>query len=132
MVSDDSGGAIITWQDYRSGTNLDIYAQRINGAGVLQWTTNGVSISTAVDDQSIPTIATDGAGGAIITWIDNRSLVNKDIYAQHINSAGDVLWTGDGVAISTADHDQYYPVIVGDNSGDDGIVLVVIRRRDGN
>jgi len=35
--SDGSGGAIIAWQDYRSGTNYDIYAQRVNSSGVVQW-----------------------------------------------------------------------------------------------
>ncbi|MDI6807711.1 MAG: T9SS type A sorting domain-containing protein [Candidatus Eisenbacteria bacterium] len=29
MVEDGCGGAIIAWQDYRSGTNWDIYAQRV-------------------------------------------------------------------------------------------------------
>jgi hypothetical protein len=29
MVSDGSGGAIVAWQDYRSGTNIDLYAQHV-------------------------------------------------------------------------------------------------------
>ena len=41
-VSDGAGGAIITWQDSRSGQFKDIYAQRINSAGVWQWTAQGV------------------------------------------------------------------------------------------
>jgi hypothetical protein len=116
ITSDGSGGAIITWHDYRSGTNNDIYAQRINSAGVVQWTTDGVAISTAANDQFSPTITSDGSGGAIITWYDYRS-GNYDIYAQRINSAGVVQWTADGVAISTAADDQYYPTIVSDGSG---------------
>jgi len=32
IVSDGSGGAIVTWMDSRSG-NLDIYAQRVDGFG---------------------------------------------------------------------------------------------------
>ena len=35
IVSDGSGGAIITWQDYRSGTDYDIYAQRIHESGTI-------------------------------------------------------------------------------------------------
>ena len=30
VVSDSVGGAIIAWQDFRSGTDADIYAQRIS------------------------------------------------------------------------------------------------------
>ncbi|HTP80635.1 MAG TPA: hypothetical protein VMM57_09550, partial [Bacteroidota bacterium] len=87
IVSDGSGGAIITWQDLRSGNDFDIYAQYINAAGTPQWPSNGVAICTATGDQASPTIVSDGSGGAIITWQDERG-ANYDIYAQRINAAG--------------------------------------------
>ena len=116
ITSDGSGGAIIAWQDFRSGTNSDIYAQRINSTGVVQWTAGGVAISTAASDQLYPAIVSDGSGGAIIAWQDIRGGTNSDIYAQRINSSGVVQWTADGVAISTAANDQLYPAIVSDGS----------------
>ena len=106
IISDGSGGAIIAWDDYRSGTNYDIYAQRVSSAGAALWATNGVAISTATNDQNSPQLISDGSGGAIITWQDYRSGTNDDIYAQRVNSAGTVLWPTDGVAISTAVSDQ--------------------------
>ena len=72
IVSDGAGGAIVTWVDYRNGT-ADIYAQRVNAAGAPQWTADGVALCTAASDQSSPTIVSDGAGGAIVTWEDSRS-----------------------------------------------------------
>jgi hypothetical protein len=127
ITSDGSGGAIITWQDFRSGLP-DIYVQHINSAGVVQWTANDVAISTAVDDQSSPTITSDGSGGAIITWNDYRS-GNADIYAQRINSAGAVQWTANGVAISTEAGSQFYPIIVSDGSG--GAIITWYDNRSG-
>lgn len=115
LISDGSGGAIITWMDFRNG-NFDIYAQRVNGAGVAQWTADGVAISTASDDQNNPQLIPDGSGGAIITWWDHHN-GSWDIYAQRVNSAGIVQWTADGVAISTAAGDQENPQIISDNSG---------------
>ena len=50
IVADGAGGSIITWYDLRSGSS-DIYAQRINAAGVVQWTANGVAICTATGEQ---------------------------------------------------------------------------------
>ncbi len=88
ITSDGAGGAIITWHDYRSGTNTDIYAQRVNDSGIVQWTTDGVAISTAANSQVNPTIVSDGAGGAIITWQDNRNGTNTDIYAQNVDRYG--------------------------------------------
>lgn len=80
-------GAIITWQDYR-GSETDIYAQRINAAGIPQWSTDGVVLCSADDYQYYPQIVGDGDGGAIITWEDNRnggySSDDYDIYAQRV------------------------------------------------
>jgi predicted lipoprotein with Yx(FWY)xxD motif len=116
IVSDGVGGAIITWHDYRSGSYSDIYAQRINTSGVVQWTTDGISISAATYNQSFPTIVSDGTQGAIITWEDYRSNSAWDIYAQRINASGMVQWTNNGVPISVASYDQSRPNIVSDGS----------------
>ncbi|SHG50912.1 Por secretion system C-terminal sorting domain-containing protein [Flavobacterium fluvii] len=117
IVSDGSAGAIITWGDYRNASHDDIYAQRINASGVVQWTVDGVAICTAAGLQADPTIASDGNGGAIITWQDYRSFNGYHIYAQRINASGTVQWTANGVAICTATGDQYFPTIVSDGSG---------------
>jgi len=117
MVSDNSGGAIIAWIDYRSGSTSDIYVQRIDVSGNVQWTANGVAICTATDNQASLQLVTDGNGGAIITWQDKRSGIDNDIYAQRINSTGIVQWTANGVAICSSTGYQYYPQITPDGSG---------------
>jgi len=127
IESDGEGGAIITWQDYRSG-NYDIFTQRINISGAVLWTTDGVAISTMPNAQMSPCITTDGSGGAFIIWDDQRS-DNRDVYAQRINANGVVQWTDNGVAVSTAASDQYYPSIVRDNSG--GVIIIWWDYRNG-
>jgi hypothetical protein len=117
ICSDGAGGAIITWSDNRSGINYDIYAQWINSTGDVKWGANGTAICTADGDQLVPQIYSDGLGGAIITWEDERSGSNGDIFAQRINSTGSVKWGANGLAISTADGDQISPQICGDGAG---------------
>jgi hypothetical protein len=117
IMSDGAGGTIVTWHDARSGNNYDIYAQRVNASGAVQWTTDGVPLCTAMGDQQVPTITSDGAGGAIVTWHDGRSGNNYDIYAQRVNASGVVQWTTDGVAFCTATGNQYYPTISSDAAG---------------
>src|SRR6476661_6749745 len=56
LAPDGSGGAFITWSDYRTGVFGDIYAQRLNAFGLPQWTANGVAVCTAADDQSAPVV----------------------------------------------------------------------------
>ncbi len=115
LISDNSGGAIITWNDSRSGSN-DIYVQRLNGAGLVQWTTNGVAICAAANEQQLPQLLSDGSGGAIITWQDFRSGVG-DIYAQRVNSSGLAQWAVNGVAIAKLNDEHWNPKIISDGSG---------------
>ncbi len=117
IVSDGAGGAILTWEDYRSGTYSDIYAQRVDASGNVQWTTNGVPICTSPGSQSHPTLASDGAGGAIITWSDPRNGTDFDIYAQRVDASGTIQWTINGVTICTASGSQVFPILVSDGSG---------------
>jgi hypothetical protein len=116
ITSDDMGGAIVTWQDYRSGSNYDIYAQRVDASGSVQWTADGVDLCTLTSQQQYPVITSDDAGGAIVAWQDFRS-GNADIYAQRMSASGAVLWAANGVAICTAPRDQNRPGIVSDGAG---------------
>ena len=118
IVSDDSGGAIIVWQSYNGSPTADIYAQRINSMGFVQWSEYGVPVSTVVFEQDSISIIKDGLGGAILAWQDYRSNNGfADIYAQRINSQGDMLWTANGVNICNQAAAQRGPKIITDGSG---------------
>ena len=121
IVSDGAGGAIVTWHDLRSGTNNDIYAQHVLASGAVDpaWPADGRALCTAVYEQTYPTIAADGAGGAIVTWMDLRSGANYDIYAQHVLASGavDPAWPANGRALCTAANNQQVPTIVSDGAG---------------
>ncbi len=103
---DGLGGAIITWQDKRNGTDYDIYAQSINNAGSVLWTNNGVLVCNAVNTQSNPRIEPDGSNGAIVAWVDKRNGIDNNIYAQRINSLGVTQWTSNGFAVCNAANNQ--------------------------
>lgn len=130
IASEGAGGAIITWYDNRNGLASDIYAQRINLSGTIQWTADGAAICTAVETQSLPQIVSNGAGGAIITWDDLRNGTDNDIYAQKLNASGVVQWTSNGVAVSAATYEQSVPQIVSDGAG--GAIIVWNDYRNGN
>ncbi len=120
IVADGLGGAIIVWQDYRSGGNLDIYAQRVNSSGISQWTANGVCICNATGNQTNHKVITDGLGGAIITWDDQRD-GRHDIYAQRVDDDGNIHpnWTQNGVLIcdtTNAGFTGIHPQIATDGS----------------
>ena len=41
IISDGAGGAIVTWYAGSSGGDDDVYAQRVNASGSVQWAANG-------------------------------------------------------------------------------------------
>ena len=53
-VEDGASGAIVAWVDYRSGTSIDIYAQRVLADGEVDpaWPADGRALCTAAGNQS--------------------------------------------------------------------------------
>ena len=127
IVSDGMGGAIVTWYDFRVASS-DIYAQRLNASGTVQWATDGVVLSAATGYQTNPMIISDGAGGATITWTDSRS-GNDDVYVQRLNALGAIQWTADGVALCAMTGGQYYARIISDDAG--GAIVAWMDNRGG-
>lgn len=117
IAPDGAGGAIVTWWAGPSG-NEDIYVQRIDDDGYVLWAPGGVALCNAPGDQNQAIIVSDGAGGAIVTWVDARD-GTRDIYAQRVNASGVAQWTpSNGVGLCVvAGSDQYDPAILSDDAG---------------
>jgi hypothetical protein len=116
MTTDGAGGGICSWEESR-GTGIsgsdNIYAQRIGSNGTVQWGDSGANVCTNNFPQENPSVASDGSGGAIIAWEDNRNNgANQDIYAQRMNASGTAQWTTDGIAVSSAPNNQNLPFVV--------------------
>ncbi len=95
MVTDCSGGAIISWEDERDG-DMHIYAQRIDTDGNALWAADGVRIDTGAGTVYAPDIDSDDCGGAYITWaiIDTATTeyLDRKILLAKINSDGYLAW----------------------------------------
>jgi hypothetical protein len=116
LTTDSAGGAIIAWSDYRN-SNVAVYSQRVAVSGTTSWTPDGVRVSTASGRQYDPQITYDGAGGAFITWEDERS--GADIYVQRLLATGSTApgWASSGLAVGYGPLFHYEPCITSDTSG---------------
>ncbi|MCE7069020.1 T9SS type A sorting domain-containing protein [Dyadobacter sp. CY327] len=95
LVSDDNGGAIITWTDLRFGdgsSNESIYAQRINAGVDALWAVNGINVSVHKGYYALPKIVHDGKGGAIIIYNEKDPYGIRGEQMQNISSTGKLLW----------------------------------------
>jgi hypothetical protein len=121
------GGLIIAWADNRNGISLygsyPIYSQRIDSSGALRWQTGGVPITTT--PSGVGSLTDDGRGGDIISWTDMRtgfSTGQGKMYAQRIDSLGQVQWPSNGVPVDTSVGYKDERQTISDNAG--GAVIV--------
>jgi hypothetical protein len=124
LVPDGASGTIVTWQDYRSGDDFDVYAQRVSASGARLWTAGGVLVCGAPYDQTSPVCAADGSGGVLAAWEDTRNYdgldVYSEIYVQHLGPGGGIApgWPADGAPATrtSGPRSAYAPTIVADGA----------------
>src|SRR5262245_8193651 len=117
MIPDETGGVVVTWADYRAsevGSLCDIYAQRLDGAGVSQWTPNGVALTNGPGRYSEPRLCTDGAGGAIVAW---RDFATELVCVERVTASGVASWIKNRVRLTTNDSEQWLAKLVSDGAG---------------
>ena len=86
-----------------------------------QWQLNGEPACGSPRAQIGVRSVSDGAGGAIVTWVDLRN-GNGDIFAQRLSEAGQRLWGSDGNPVCVVRGDQDPLAAVSDGAG--GVILV--------
>lgn len=90
-VADGRGGAIAAWPLYRSRLNWDIYGQHVDSAGHMCWSDTGLAVCAGDNNVQSPVAVSDGDGGAIIAWLDDRG-----IYAQRVTDGAGVAEAPNG------------------------------------
>lgn len=121
--SDGSGGAILAWEDARPSC-CKVYAQRILADGTPAWTVDGIRISpepTIVFGPmgEKPRILGDGAGGALISWVNDQVDPNTgdthDILLQRADENGNLVWPSPGIRVGPASYARYS--LISDGAG---------------
>ena len=117
-TSDDN--FVIAWIDFSDDLDGNVYAQKVSSSGTLMWQTGGVPICVFPGIQISLNIEPDDTGGAYIIWEDSRN-PGKDIYGQHINGAGSIIWSANGIPIANDDGDESYNTMWADGTG--GLII---------
>jgi len=118
VTGDGAGGAFVAWEVAAGQYNSDLYAQRVLSDGTVAWAAGGVALTQAGGYQWFQAIASDGEGGAIVAWQDERVGPSDPlVYAQRVLSDGTMAWEIDGSLISTETTYGYSPDILGDGEG---------------
>jgi len=138
IVSDELGGAIFLEQEryHPYGTNpritgqVTLYAQRLDDEGKNLWQKEPLFTTEKGQWTLQSAIASDGSGGALITWRTwkKESNIGGRVYGQKLDAEGDPLWQ-EGLAVFIEPDLKYQgpPQVVSDGSGGAIVVAAVGR-----
>jgi len=118
VASDGAGGAVVAWSTFLSGISSDIYAQRVNASGLMQWSTGGRLVCGDVSDQFSPVVARNGAGSFVVAWEDQRAGFRSEVFGQLYNAAGTAQWTPNGLKLVGSAENALHPMLVPSGASD--------------
>jgi hypothetical protein len=101
----------MVWEDYRFGTNYDVYLQKYNDDGVEQWEANGLPIITNIYNQESPYVVEE-SDEYMVFWSDKESETESKLMGQWLNSSGALGWPTNGLLIDDGIKNQNKPVAV--------------------
>jgi hypothetical protein len=120
-IGDGNGGLVIVWEDYRTGVDWDVYAQRISASGATQWNADAIPICREQDNQRYLRMTQSGEQ-VVIAWTDRRSRRSWDVYAQAIDMSGKTLWGARGAPVCVHPADQSTIEVMSDGAG--GVIII--------
>ncbi len=96
-----------------------LYMAKINPEGTMLWNTIVSQAGGISAWQQVLAYESDGYGGAVIAWYDDRNSDNiNEVYIQRVDIDGNTTMPDNGAMISTdTANQQYYPKIAVDPSG---------------
>ncbi|MFN8587851.1 MAG: hypothetical protein U0704_08595 [Candidatus Eisenbacteria bacterium] len=104
IATDGAGGAFVVWNDRRSGF-MALYATRVQGNGAFApgWADSGRQLAPFTRDTCAATIASDGAGGALVAWVVVGP-ASDTVHVQRLTATGAVAagWPANGAIACAA------------------------------
>ena len=132
IVSTPDNEYILVWNTNFGGFyDYDIYAQKLDQFGDLLWSPGSEVVSNATGTESYLEAMSDGNGGVFVCWQHFQGIMaDVNIFAQRLDSTGDILWSGDGLVICDEDDHQQEPQMVSDDNG--GMIITWMDGRNSN
>lgn len=86
-VADGTGGAVVVWADSSADRSVvHLFAQHVNADGTMPWIrgSSRLPVCTANGARGAVVVVGDGAGGAFVAWVDQRS-DDGDVYLARVS-----------------------------------------------
>jgi FlgD Ig-like domain len=105
LLSDASTGLLGFTYDYDS---YALYAYHLDESGTQLWGTDGVCVVPDPGSyNAYCQVASDGSGGAFVTWSFRVADGPSDVYAQHLDADGNIMWDDQMTIVGGGDGYQH-------------------------
>jgi hypothetical protein len=114
----DSGNFVFTWQSRLTG-KMNVYAQKLNINGELQWLPHEIALGdSSADNKFSEYMAVGGDGSDIIIVMNSENRDAEGLYGQKIDTNGNLMWGG-GIFIHKLNthYITYYSAATDNNGG---------------
>ena len=103
-ITEDAQELVAVWKETNgSQSQRGISAQRLNSEGERLWSSTGMPVVPLNSNYDYLDISIAGYGEEIIsTYLQQSSDMSSDIYANRLDSEGNVLWEGESVTITNS------------------------------
>jgi len=116
---DQSGNAVIVWQDIRNAGVNNVVIYKVNPQGQLLWSPDGIALSYDTNSEfsnMSPKVFNAADNSTYVAW--QRMAATAEIKLHRISAVGQKLWGEDGITISSGAGSHTWPQIIqgeGDN-----------------
>jgi hypothetical protein len=96
--------------------NRHVYVMKFSPEGTQLWSSSITEAGGLPAWQQVIPFESDGAGGAILAWYEDREVdMDNDVYCQRVTAAGAITMGEDGALMSVdPSNQQYYPKLAVD------------------
>ncbi len=100
LIADSAGNAVVTFTDTRAGSDLDVYAYRIDKTGAFLWGPNGVTLSADNDYEPNPRVCEATDGDFVFVWSRFPNVGDGKIVMQRLDPNGVPRFVANGINIA--------------------------------
>ncbi|MGC9337049.1 MAG: T9SS type A sorting domain-containing protein [Candidatus Cloacimonadia bacterium] len=98
-----------------------------SGYAQIQWEEDGIPVRQGVNIEWFRSAASLEDGSVVYAWSDTRR-GDRDVWAQRVDNAGNLLWGDEGVLVNGELNRQEDPVVI--DAGDGGVIIAWVDFRE--
>jgi hypothetical protein len=114
MVPDGRRGVLVAWLG-EGGSQKPVFVQRVTADGSVAWGDVGIRVRSLPGACTLPALADDGRGGALVFWGQWDSTGTRiRVHGQHVLMSGAVAWEPEGRELTRGSFDRVVSAIPAD------------------